>query len=307
MGSWGTGLYQDDIAEEVRDYYIDNLYRGKSGAEITLELLHNYSDVLNDVDDSPIFWFALADTQWKLGRLEDYVKDRALFYIDNGSDIHRWSVESPKEVKKRLKVLTDLKNKLMSTPPPEKKISQYRLYHCEWRIGDVFAYKLESDLAKEKGLYGRFVLIRKVDESVWHPGHIVPVVYFKLTKDDSLPVNIDEYNQEEYIQTGTRKYENGLFSEEKTKYVCEPDEFGFLRQFRASLINTSKRIIPKKLIYLGNFKEAMPPQNEFIPYWEVELSAIMWKNFDSTFESEMISRYFGYNKREYRIYQNIKS
>lgn len=314
MSSWDPGLYQDDIAAEVRDFYIDKLHRGKTGIEITQELLHNFSELLEDSDDSAVFWFALADTQWKLGRIESYVKNQALSYIDNGNDIKCWSAESPKDAKKRLKILTDLKNRLMSQPPPEKKISQYKIYHCEWSIGDVFAYKLESELAKEKGLYGKFILIRKIDENTWFPGHTVPIVYIKITESDRLPANIDEYNHEEYIQTGSTRYENRFLPidarraqqdiEEKSKLIYNVDEFGYLPQFRVTLINTSKKIIPKKLIYLGNFKDSLPPQIEFIPHSKANIKPIMWKNFDKTFESEIISCYFGFNNREYPIYQD---
>ena len=74
MGTWGAGLYQDDVAEDVRDYYMNQLRKGKSGAEVTLELIDDYNCEIFDTEDAPIFWFALADTQWNLGRLEEHVK-----------------------------------------------------------------------------------------------------------------------------------------------------------------------------------------------------------------------------------------
>ncbi|MCI7179050.1 MAG: hypothetical protein MSA26_00335, partial [Lachnospiraceae bacterium] len=95
MGSWGPGLYQDDIAEDVRDVYKDQLYRGKTGAKITEELLEEYSDCMSDPDDAPVFWFALADTQWNLGRLEDPVKEQALYHLRDGADLRRWEAEEP--------------------------------------------------------------------------------------------------------------------------------------------------------------------------------------------------------------------
>lgn len=39
MGAWGPKLYQDDVAEDVRDYYKDQLHRGKTGKEITQDLI----------------------------------------------------------------------------------------------------------------------------------------------------------------------------------------------------------------------------------------------------------------------------
>ena len=78
MGAWGPKLYQDDLAEEVRTYYKDQLRRGKKGTDITQELILKNSDVLSDEDEASVFWFALADTQWSLGRLENSVKMNAL-------------------------------------------------------------------------------------------------------------------------------------------------------------------------------------------------------------------------------------
>ncbi len=35
----------------------------------------------------------------------------------------------------RANVLKELQQKLLSPQPAEKRISQYKLYHCEWEIG----------------------------------------------------------------------------------------------------------------------------------------------------------------------------
>ena len=72
MGAWGTGLYQDDIAMEVREYYQELLKKGISNEESLECVLEAFEEVLEDADDASPFWFALADTQWKLGRLDVY-------------------------------------------------------------------------------------------------------------------------------------------------------------------------------------------------------------------------------------------
>lgn len=314
MGAWGPRLYQDDIAEDVRDYYKDQLHRGKTGKEITQELIAQNEYAISDPDDAPVFWFALADTQWNLGRLEDFVREQALHHIRDGHDVKRWAEEDPRGAKTRAETLEKLQLKLLSPQPAEKKIAQYRLYRCEWKIGDVFAYRLESDLAKERGLYGRYFLIQKVDEDVWYPGHIVPIVYVKITRNDKLPTNVDEYNQLEFVQTCFTKYEDRFCPidmsrpqediAEKSKINYHVDEYGFLPQYRVTLINTSKRVIPKKLIYVGNFANVIRPPKEFIPHLKVNISAVSWKRFDETFETKMIKRYCGHNLRELSIYTN---
>lgn len=312
MGAWGPRLYQDDIAEEVRDYYKEQLHRGKTGKEITQELIAQNEYAISDPDDAPVFWFALADTQWNLGRLEDFVREQALHHIRDGHDVKRWAVEDPRGAKTRAETLEKLQLKLLSPQPAEKKIAQYKLYHCEWKIGDVFAYQLESDLAKERGLYGRYFLIQKVDEGIWYPGHIVPIVYVKITSDTNLPLNVEEYNQLEYIQTWFTKYEERFLPidmsrpqediAEKSKINYHVDEYGFLPQYRVTLLNTSKRVIPKKLIYAGNYVNTVCPQKEFIPHSKQNIVAVPWKQFDETFETKMIKLYCGHNLRELSIY-----
>ena len=191
-----------------------------------------------------------------------------------------------------------------------------KLYQCQWKLGDTFAYELESDLAKEKGLYGRYFLIQKVDETVWYPGHIVPIVYVKITDDSLLPSNVEAYDKLEYVQTWFTKYEDRFLPidmscpqediAQKAKMHYEVDEYGFLPQYRAILLNTSPTIIPAKLIYIGNFANALPPQKEFIPHIKLNIVAASWNRSSDYFETKMIKRYCGHNLRELSIYANSK-
>ena len=89
----------------------------------------------------------------------------------------------------------------------------------------------------------------------------------------------------------------------KSKLIYEKDEYGYLPQFRIRLLNTSVSVIPKKLIYLGNFANATPPKKEFVPHSKENILAVSWKQFDETFETKMLKQYFGYNLKEYEIYK----
>lgn len=169
-------------------------------------------------------------------------------------------------------------------------------------------------MAKERGLYGRFFLIQKIDECPWHPGHIVPIVYVKITNDHNLPASVEEYDKLEYVQTWFTKYEDRFWPidmtrpqediAEKSKLNYQVDEYGFLPQYRVILLNTSKKVIPANLIYLGNFADALRPQKEFVPHSKVNIVSAPWKRFDETFETKMIKRYCGHNLRELSIYAN---
>lgn len=313
MGMWGFELYQNDTSLDVKDEF-EELYRtGNTVRDITDKLMEDYKSIMGDVDEEPLFWLALADTQWNLGVLLPDVKEKALYWIDKDRDLLNCRTIDMPATAKRRKILDKLKTKLLSPQPPVKKPIKKRVYKCQWKLGDVFAYRLESDLAKERGLYGRYFLIQKIDEGIWYPGHIVPIVYVKITKDTNLPSNVEEYNQLEYVQTWFTKYEDRFLPidmrwpqediAEKSKINYQVDEYGFLPQYRVELLNTSKRVIPTKLIYVGNFANAVRPQREFIPHSKENIVTVSWKQFDETFETKMIKRYCGHNLRELSIYK----
>lgn len=307
MGAWGPKLYQDDLAEGIRDIYKDRLKRGKTGTQITEELLVEYERELLDPDDAPIFWFALADTQWELGRLEDVVKEKALFHIRDGHDLKRWKLEDSKGALKREMVIKELKEKLLLPQPAQKKISQYKFYKCKWNEGDVYAYSLESEYAEAKGLYGQYFLFHKIGETTYWPGHIIPIVRVKITKNSELPKTKEEFENLEYVQTSLRRCDDLMIPVNGHSYVegnqvenFITNEFGFLPVYQLKLINTSQKVIPKNLVYIGNYENICPPKIEFRPD-DISLPGFIWKSF----EELMIERYCGYNLRQYEIYSKI--
>lgn len=257
MGAWGPGLFSDDIACDVKEYYMNCLREDMSADEAEASAVSYFSEELSDSDDGPVVVLALADTAWRVGRLSEKLKKAAIGIIDTGEGLERWEAEGKQLLKKRQAVLVKLKEKLLLPQPQEKKIYKHRLYKCEWKIGDVFAYRFESEIAKEKGYYGRYLIIQKVDEGNWYPGHVVPIVYFRITKDIELPL-IDSIKDIECVKIGRKKTPDSIYL------------------YRGKILNTSKRIIPKSLIYLGN-TEVIYNCSEYIPEYDVSYLSFDWK------------------------------
>ena len=84
MGNWGPGLYQNDITQDVKDDFEESHRAGKPVSEITAKLMADYEDIMGDPAEEPLFWFALADTQWRFGVLLPTVKEKALEWLDKG-------------------------------------------------------------------------------------------------------------------------------------------------------------------------------------------------------------------------------
>lgn len=153
MSGWGTAIFSDDTACDVRDDYRDLVGDGISGPEATNRLVDEWRDTLRDPDDCPVFWLALAATQWKCGRLETRVREKALEIIAGGLGLQRWT-EDPKLLQKRKAVLAKLEEQLRSPPPAEKRIPKRFRDHCDWEVGEVIAYQLPS---------GKWALLRVID------------------------------------------------------------------------------------------------------------------------------------------------
>lgn len=145
MGAWGAGLYQDDVTQDIRNEYVNRLRVGYTNEEATDELIEYYGYLIEDEDDGPLFWFALADTQWKYGRLMKKVKEEAIKHIKSGKNLERWKEENIKLYSKRQNVLEELEVKLNSQQPSEKKVSKLTIDKSPWEVGDVLLYKIKSD------------------------------------------------------------------------------------------------------------------------------------------------------------------
>ena len=52
MGTWGYGLYSDDVTRDVKDIYVDKLRRGKSGMQASKEMIAEFKWALDDEDVS---------------------------------------------------------------------------------------------------------------------------------------------------------------------------------------------------------------------------------------------------------------
>lgn len=143
MGVWGTGIFEDDTACDVRGHYKDCLGDGRTGCEATRWILHEYQYLLAESDEAGVIWLALAAVQWKYGRLEQATLERALHVIDSGSDLNRWESGSEDRAARKA-TLEELRAKITSPQPPEKKVAQRVLAECRVKRGDLLAYTLGS-------------------------------------------------------------------------------------------------------------------------------------------------------------------
>ena len=254
--------YGSDLGKDVRIQYIDALRRGKDSTEATNQLIADYEPSLFDEEDAPRFWFALADVQWNLGRLEETVKHHALVYIEKELECAKLPTSDAVCIDIPINVLTMLKQKLSSPQPPQKKIKQYRLYHTDWKKGDVFAYCLNCADTDYPDFHNRYVYFVVKDTETWHPGHTIPVVYVYWVTSKEL-LSLDCLQKQEYLPQFYAP-------------IAYRNNPGMKRKYSLALLCTSARAIPKKkLTYLGNVGCIKTFDND-----DLNAYPVAWKDFD---------------------------
>lgn len=181
MGAYGYKLYDSDEASDLKARFNTLLNQNQNVDEITKLLIDDNQNMINDSDEAPIFWCVIADLQWDLGRLNKEIKEKAIYYLKNGFDLERWKDEDESSYKKRKQVADKLLEKLESPQPASKKIRIKKPFVCDWKIGDVFAYKLEKvDSLINKGvdMSGNYVIFQKINEKTDYKGDVLPIVRF---------------------------------------------------------------------------------------------------------------------------------
>jgi hypothetical protein len=235
-----TELYANDLAVEVKNYYIEQIQLGYDNDEATRLTLEQYSECFNSEDeDMTDYWLVLADTQWKLGRLDESIKKKAIDIIQNDEDLIHYAYEG-ELYDEREKVLRDLLERLNSSQPEPKKIKKLEYYTCPWKVNDAYALQMRGKDAMNAGIENRWLIIIKIDEKFVKPGHIMPIVRFKLTKSEILPEILSDINELPYFMLynvkGLNIYKSFMWIEKK---------------------KAMSKVL-KRLVYLGNYDFAEP-------------------------------------------------
>jgi hypothetical protein len=139
VGTWGTGVFSNDTAADLRDDFRDLVAEGMDAGAATAMLVAEYgigSDPVIDHD----FWLALAVTGHKIGHLTPESLAKAMQVIDDPNELARWPVASRRQ---RQVALTKARG-LLSEPLPEPKRLRRRAKvdttleageHVQWHVG----------------------------------------------------------------------------------------------------------------------------------------------------------------------------
>lgn len=140
MGVWGTAIFSNDEASDVKCEYTAIIGNGVTD-EIAIKALKKYFRIKETLcEENADFWYALASLQHKYGRLNNEVRDNALQCIENRFTMDNWGYE--KSNIKRQNILYDLKDKLLSDKQNPFRTPKYKREQSLGDAGDVLVYHL---------------------------------------------------------------------------------------------------------------------------------------------------------------------
>ena len=202
MGTWGVGIFQNDVGDDIKMEYTNKLKLGKSSENAFEELMSENSDLLNDPDDACDFWLALSSIMYDYGRLTDIVKDKALGIIESDDEMMRWSGT---DVNKRKKELIKLKEKLSSEPKPEKIVTVLKKYTTKWKANEIYYAKVKDICKSENEGFVIFLVHDTIecDLRINGLGDILPITYMKYSEME--PKSINDIDNIPFIKNYTLK------------------------------------------------------------------------------------------------------
>lgn len=165
MEIWGVGIFEDELSDDIKHDFSDLVSRDYSPEVATSILMEKYLYSLNKYEEY-IFWVALAAIQWKLGQVDNKVRDKAISIIESGGDLKRW-LRDPVSQNKRKKVLEKLKKQLLSPPPAPKKVPKKFVAQTNFEPGDALIYQLLS---------GKYIVLKVVSIKRYPSGDCYPIL-----------------------------------------------------------------------------------------------------------------------------------
>lgn len=270
MGTWGIGIFQNDIALDVKEEYLNYLKEGYSDYDADRKTIENNLDIINQGgNDACEFWLALAMLEWEYGRLQVTTKNNALEMALDPKYLRIWKKEE-NFYNKRMIVLNEFVNKIQTIQPTKRKVKVIVPFKCVWKIGDIFAYQLVSKKSIDLGAYKKYLIFQKVGESEVYPQKIIPIIRVAKSIFDDIPKVEDYLNSTKLIWFGSPK------EYEKNNLIIYYDTFLYDKKMYVE----SLKSYPKNIIYLGNH---MPIKTEYKEGKIMGENYLKWKEFEEVF------------------------
>lgn len=146
MGAWGTNIKDNDTTADIYTDFFDLYNEGQSPIDISVKLIADNQEIINNPEDCNNFWFALALAQWETKSLNPKVFESVKGIIESGNDLEVWRNldADEKDIAKRKIALDAFLEKLQGEKLQAKKRETTRNVKPVFATGDCLVFKLEN-------------------------------------------------------------------------------------------------------------------------------------------------------------------
>jgi hypothetical protein len=192
MGAWGTAIFSDDEALDIKQEYQTLLAFGTPEDE-AFELVKKYFEIDENDDDESVFWLAIATLQEKYGILMPEVRDKTIKIIDSGVDLELWEDSDKRDFENRKKVLEDVKTKLLSPNTERQKIPKPTIQKRRFGLGDIVISQIVLKECDDKWWHNKYVLFKVTQQYRTELSRLKPELAFNTWSDGLLFDWIGDY------------------------------------------------------------------------------------------------------------------
>lgn len=142
MGTWGTGILQNDTTADIWVEFKELYNKGLTPKEIRLKLEKEYKPQYDKEYYSEI-WTGIAYGQWMCGEIEDYTVKKLKVATKP-----RWQalwLDDKKLLNKRIKAISDFIQRIQTARPNPLKRKKIVVRHAFFRKGDVIGIKINKN------------------------------------------------------------------------------------------------------------------------------------------------------------------
>jgi len=141
MGTWGTGVLQDDTVADVIGFAKDHLKRGVTFDDALALVQSHFSELEQDADEGPLLWLAIAQIQWQYDQVDSIVLNRVRKDIDAENGLDGWR-DDPKALSQRKSALARFLTKIEQPNPKPSALPKLVVRRAPYEKGDCLSVRL---------------------------------------------------------------------------------------------------------------------------------------------------------------------
>lgn len=179
MATWGYEIDQDDfVCDIIADF--ENTLKQNQDIQKTGSVINStYQDDIEDPDDGPLFWIALASMQWKYGSLDAAVLQQVKTDFENENGLERWRELGKDGYAKRKEVIKKFLEKISVANAKPKKMPKIVTRKPVYQPGDCLSISLEN------GLYAAALVLAADYNNIEYGQNLIGVLnYMKNEEPD---------------------------------------------------------------------------------------------------------------------------